>query len=268
MKWVKLRTSLHNNFTFRRISAGTRLVFYVALEVAGDLEQGGALFTRGAGPLTVAEIATAAAITEPQAKKALNTLVDFEFLSIRDDGAYIVEKWAEKTDPEDPNAADRQRRKRERDKRVTSRVASRVKIERDNHGIIEKEEEKEVDSPDGEVTRLVPKPCRCVDPSDFDDSCLVEDVAEHYLERFVNCRSVAAKSRNRAKAVGILRELKTNGHSWDAIFAACAQVHADGGHAPIWNSGPIWTALRSKPAARANEFSESLLAAMEAQGQI
>ena len=249
MKWVKLRTSLHTKTSFRRIPPGSRLVFYVALEVAADLETGGVLFDRR--PMSVADIADACAINETLAKKALDTLVSEQFLTIREDGSYVIEKWHEKTDPEDSGAAERQRRKREKEKREASRRdKDRDKdrdVTRDCHDSIERE--KEIDSPDGEVTRLVPKPCLCAETASVRilDSATPEDLADRYLEVFANCRSFSAKAKRRAAAVGMLREMQTAGNSWNAVFEACAQVHADGNHAPIWMAAPIWTALRSKP---------------------
>ena len=273
MKWVKLRTSLHAKTSFRRIPPGSRLVFYVALEVAADLETGGVLFDRG--PMSVTDIADACAITEPLAQKALDTLVAAEFLSIRADGSYVIEKWHEKTDPEDAGAAERQRRKREKEKRDASRRDKdrddTRDVTRDGHDSIEREKEKELDSPDGEVTRLVPRPCLCAETTSvrIPDSATPENLADRYLEVFANCRSLSAKAKRRAAAVGMLREMQTAGHSWASIFDACAQVHADGNHAPIFAATPIWTALRSKPKTQVvNEFGEALLAAMEAQGQI
>ena len=245
-------------------------MFYVALEIAGDLEQGGALFVRGIGPMTVAEIAKEVDVTEAQTKKGLDAMVSIGFMSLRDDGAFVIEKWSEKTDPEDVTAAARQKRKRERDKSVTSRVTETDVSRRDSH--YNREEEVEIDTtPDGVVTRSVPKPCLCVGTAlvAIPDTATPEDLADQYLEMFVNARSVSAKAKRRAGTVGMLREMHEAGHSWSTIFDACATVHADGNHAPIFQATPIWTALRakSKPSER-NEYGESVLAGLKASGRI
>jgi len=111
MKWVKLHTSLPKNHVFRRLSPNARLVFVVSLCLAGDLNQNGALVLRDVGPMTIREIGDDCGLTESLAKKALNELVSMSFLSRRDDGAFVVERFEEKAGAKnDATNADRQSR--------------------------------------------------------------------------------------------------------------------------------------------------------------
>lgn len=144
MRWVKLHATLHRHIAFRRQSPGSRLVFYTCLEIAGDLEQEGALFVRGAGPMTVAEIAVECGVSEAHTLKGLESMVSIGFMARRPDGAYLIEKWDEKTAPSDPTAAERKQRSRAKS-RVTPVVTNRDMSRVHTHSQ-EEEVEEEVDS--------------------------------------------------------------------------------------------------------------------------
>lgn len=210
MRWVKLHTTLHHHIAFRRLTPGARLVFYVCLEIAGDLEQDGALVVRGGGPLTVAEIALEVGIKEPQAQAGLEALMAIGFMTRRADKAFVIERWAEKTEPEDRTAAERKRRQRDKSRvtpTVTDRDTSRVHTRSR-----EEEVEGEVDSvPTGTGAEQASAPW----PEEVRDGVktlrdrelrtLTPDerglVARYHALEFGNCTQ--SKSRNLSRATAI-----------------------------------------------------------------
>lgn len=145
MRWVKLVTSLRRNPIFRHASPGAKLLFYSAIEIAGDLEQGGALATR-IGPLSVAQIADEVNLSAAQTKKALDELVSVDLLFVRLDGAYVISKFSEKTDgvaaPAESSTS-RTRAWRERS-RLVPETSPGTSHERSGDGV---EEEIERDTP-------------------------------------------------------------------------------------------------------------------------
>lgn len=244
MQWVKLHTTLHRHIAFRRISPTAKLVFYVCLELAGDLEQEGALYVRGAGPMTLSEISEEVGVKSPFVLKALDDLIGIGFMSIREpDKAYVIDKFDEKTQPKDPNGATRVRKHRARkaiesngfetaSNAVTSSVTNR------NSNAIEEEEEVEVE---GEVPRCCagPNPYRDLSPS-----LKAETIVDALMATFANAKSVAAQNNARQKWLPWLRDMRDQGFSATEIWAACCTAHADAHHAPLNSSAGIFAALR------------------------
>jgi len=157
VRWVKLHTTLHRNVAFRRLSPAGKLTFYVALEIAADVEQGGALSIRSIGPMTVREIADEVGLDAKRTNEALNELIGIGFVLKREDGAYVIDRWAEKTgNPDDPTNSDRQRRHRaKRNGKVTRDTVTAKALPEE-----EVEEEGEVDLPRGKPEDA-PSGCDC-----------------------------------------------------------------------------------------------------------
>ncbi|MGH7714844.1 MAG: hypothetical protein ACREML_02495 [Vulcanimicrobiaceae bacterium] len=126
---------MRRNPIFRHASPGAKLLFYASIEIAGDLEQDGALATR-IGPLTLAQIADEVNLTAAQTKKALDELIRVDLVHLRLDGAFVVSGFSDKTAGKgstqlaraDDNSAERMRRHRDRnrDGSVTSHDTSQV----------------------------------------------------------------------------------------------------------------------------------------------
>lgn len=241
MKWVKLHTTLHHHIAFRRLTAGARLVFYVALEIAGDLDQDGALAVRGVGPMTIPEIALEVGIKPDQAKTGLAALIGIGFMSKRADGAYVIEKWDEKAG-EDSSTA-RVREWREKQKRNVSRngnkprSGNRAEVDTPPNG----GEEEEVDSvPSGTAA-----PCLCLsDPFAGRSDLTAEQLVEPILDVFTGAKKIAARNQVRPMWAGLVRKMLADKYTPSQIWGAFAVVHADSGHGPVpTETKPFWMAL-------------------------
>ena len=94
LPWVKVFVSLLDNDVYRRLSAPARFTFLTAIPLAQKCDQGGALALR-VGPLTIDEIAAYTRLPRANQQRALTELVAAGLLGARDDGAYVVERFAE-----------------------------------------------------------------------------------------------------------------------------------------------------------------------------
>jgi hypothetical protein len=238
VQWIKLRTSLHKNVDFRRASRQSRLLFYVLLEVAGDLNRGGLLAGRS-GPMTVTEIAHEAVLSVATTQTALDELTSIGFLLKGPDSAYEVARFQEKTQA-DPAAAERKRRQRDRD--------NGVGLGRDGHAAghaAEREEDKEKES--GVAGRSTRPPCDCSEnPFLGVGRVSAEEIVDHprFLPTFARTTHPSKISQARPKWLGWVRAWLDAGYSSADIWRACSVAHTDASHSLIVQSSPMWAALK------------------------
>lgn len=110
LPWVKLYVSLLDNDIYKRLSMAARFSFVTALMLAQKCELDGALALR-VGPLSVAEVCEYTKLPKAQQKAALEELIAVDLLSLREDGAYVVQRFKEF---QEKGSADRVRAFRER----------------------------------------------------------------------------------------------------------------------------------------------------------
>jgi hypothetical protein len=229
---------LHKNVDFRRASRQSRLLFYVLLEVAGDLERGGLLAGRS-GPMTVAEIANEAVLSVVTTQTALDELSSIGFLLRGLDGTYEVAKFQEKTQA-DPAAAERKRRQRNRDKGVG--------LGRDGHAAGHMtEEEVEVEEESGSARRSTRPPCDCSDnPFAGKPKATAEEIVDHprFLATFARTTHGAKVAAARSKWLGWVRGWLDLNYAPTDIWRACSVAHTDANHSLILQSHGMWAALR------------------------
>lgn len=178
-------------------------MFYTCLEIAGDLDQTGALFVRGAGPMTVGEIAVECGVSEAHTLKGLESMIAIGFMARRPDGAYLIEKWDEKTAPEPSTERVRKHRKER-----SGNVSSNGVTERSGN-VAEEEVEVEVDSVTkvtawtGEITEAV----RVLKTRELRSLSAEErfTLARYHAFRFAGCTK--SEPTNRRKAVALATSL-------------------------------------------------------------
>lgn len=259
MPWVKLHWSVLDSDVFRRLSPDGKGTFVICLAIAGKCRQKGALALR-VGPMTVKEIAGYVGHSPRKQRAVLDELVQADMLGVALDGSYFVQRFSqfqERPAPSEPAEPvletadvsaqnDDGSRETLRDKSREGSFFSNSLIEKKRDSALERNDalEAEVD-----IQRDVPPVgspgCVC-GKMGTDESWTPETAVTAFLAVFANARSQLAKNRAGPRWLATLREMRSKGATWPAIWSAFATAHADGGHAPIGGFGAVWPNLRAE----------------------
>lgn len=155
--------------------------------------------------MTVAEIAVECGVNETHTLKGLESMIAIGFMARRKDGAYLIEKWDEKTAPEPSTERVRKHRKER-----SGNVSRNADSERFGNGA-EEEVEEEVDS----VTKVtaptwvfeVTESVRSIKQRELRSLSADErfTLARYHALRFAGCTK--SEPTNRRKAVSLATSL-------------------------------------------------------------
>ncbi len=247
LPWVKVHVSVLDNDVFKQFSGPARLTFLIALPLAQKLDMNGALATR-LKPLSVADIAVYTGLAMKHQPNALAELVKGGFLTLSD-STYRVERFAEFQGP--APSTDRVKKHREVKQSETFQEHFDEAV-RNAAGNVVCNERNLLDT-DIDIDTLTPfvsrgweigETCSCRELV-LSTAHPPEVVVVAMLAVFANCRTESAQKRDRARWLSALRDMRSQGFSWSAIWAAFSQSHADEKHAPFHALSAVWNNLRA-----------------------
>jgi hypothetical protein len=232
LPWIKLHVSLIDNDAFKRLSTGSKLTFYTALGLAGKQDQDGALAVRG-GPMTVAEIASYTGLSPREQVAALGSLVEFDFLSMREDSTYVVERWESKA-----GDGSRDRTRRYRDKQKTASETSPSTSRKRHRNVTETKSSRKSDGTDKEIdkeidTSLLRKAALGFMnwPVDVDG---LRAITRPFLAAFGNVTGDDAIKKHGPKYAQVLSQMRGRGVTISAAWQAFTEARAMNEDRPLF----------------------------------
>lgn len=96
MRWVKLHVAALRHPVFHRLHSDARWTFVACIGLAGECDAKGVLELRGAGPMTIDEIARVTGLPRKSQERALKDVIAIGWMSQTKEGAFVVERFEEK----------------------------------------------------------------------------------------------------------------------------------------------------------------------------
>lgn len=259
LPWVKVRVSLLSNKRFRRLDPPAKLLFLISLLEARKCDMDGELAIES-GPLTVAEIAEASGISPRQQQASIDQLLD-QNLFTKSGDAYRVTNFEENQRVDDSVARVQKYRAKKQgasfqeifgNALVTQNVTRYVNENtrdgngpfRDSNKAEERREKRDTLTTFVSRAAEVGVDCTCSGQI-VPDGLPAEVLAVAFMAVFANRRSEKSQAAHLGTWLGHLRDAQAQGHSWQGIWAAFAQSHVDGKHAPLHGFQGPWGNLRA-----------------------